>query len=92
MTEKTAKTEFDISLLPEPADIGDIVMNLMVNPNLSPLNYFNDFTDGGDDIDSLKEGRYNESNFFDAGDGKKFMSMTIHAMNHHLDHAPNDDA
>lgn len=88
MTENKTTNEFDINLLPEPADIGDIVMNLMVNPNLSPLNYFNDFTDGAADIDSLKEGRYNESNFFDAGDGKKFMSMTIHALHHHLERDP----
>ncbi|MDA3881597.1 MAG: AIR synthase related protein [Prolixibacteraceae bacterium] len=88
MTEKTDNTEFDINQLPEPADIGDIIMNLMVNPNLSPLNYFNDFTDGGSDIDNLKEGRYNESNFFDAGNGKQFMSMTTHAMHHHLERDP----
>lgn len=88
MSDKTDNTEFDINILPEPADIGDVIMNLMVNPNLSPLNYFNDFTDGGSDIDNLKEGRYNDSNFFDTGNGKQFMTMTTHALHHHLESDP----
>ncbi|MCF8363394.1 MAG: hypothetical protein K9G70_12315 [Prolixibacteraceae bacterium] len=87
MSDKNKQTEFDISQIPEPADIGDILMNLMVNPNLSPLNYFNDFTDGGDDVNKISDKR-NEANIFEYDDGKQFMSMTTHAMHHHLESDP----
>jgi phosphoribosylformylglycinamidine synthase len=83
MSDNYKESAFNIAQIPEPADIGDIVMNLMVNPNLSPLNYFNDFTDGGDDVTKISEKR-NEANIFEYNDGTQFMSMTTHAMHHHL--------
>lgn len=87
MSDKTKEVDFDITQIPEPADVGDIVMNLMVNPNLSPLNYFNDFTDGGVDVSEISE-KHNEANIFQYNDGKQFMSMTTHAMHHHLESDP----
>ncbi|HKK82396.1 MAG TPA: AIR synthase related protein, partial [Prolixibacteraceae bacterium] len=87
MSDNNKETEFDIAQIPEPADIGEILMNLMVNPNLTPLNYFNDFTDGGDTVDKVNEER-NAANIFEYNDGKHFMSMTTHAMHHHLESDP----
>lgn len=83
MEQGTENLEFDLNSLPEPEDINDIIMNLMVNPNLSPLNYFNDFTDGagGLKVDSKE---LIDSNIIALNDGSGLLSMTTHAMHHHL--------
>jgi phosphoribosylformylglycinamidine synthase subunit PurL len=88
MEQDKTNIEFDISLLPETDDISDIIFSLMVNPNLSPLNYFNDFTEGNIDLNNLKEDEINESGFFELEDGSVIMSMTTHAMHHHLENDP----
>lgn len=80
--------EFDINQIPEPADINDVIMNLMVNPNLSPLNYFNDFTDGLSSSTNSNGNLSNDSGLFELEDGSRLMSMTTHAMHHHLEKDP----
>lgn len=80
--------EFDINQIPEPEDINEVIMNLMVNPNLSPLNYFNDFTDGLSGSSTNKDNLSSEPGIFELGDGSKMMSMTTHAMHHHLEADP----
>jgi phosphoribosylformylglycinamidine synthase len=84
--EKTV--QFDISQIKEPKDINDVIMNLMVNPNLSPLNYFNDFTDGVADMDMQNADSINESGIFKLENGGGLLSMTTHAMHHHLELDP----
>ncbi len=49
MKQEQENNQFDINLIPEPDDLSVVIDQLMVNPNLSPLNYFNDFTDAGAD-------------------------------------------
>lgn len=79
---------FDISQIKEPDDINEVVMNLMVNPNLSPLNYFNDFTEGAADLKNLQGSEINDYGLFELEDGKRILSMTTHAMHHHLEFDP----
>ena len=80
--------EFDINQIPEPKDINDVIMNLMVNPNLSPLNYFNDFTDGLSGSTNISDNLSNDPGIFELEDGSRLMSMTTHAMHHHLENDP----
>ena len=44
MNEKLdERQDFTINSIPEPENIDDVIYMLMVNPNLSAINYFNDF-------------------------------------------------
>lgn len=88
MEQDNKNVEFDINQIPEPQDISEVIFSLMVNPNLSPLNYFNDFTDGNVDLSKLKDNDINEAGVFDLGDGKKLLSMTTHAIHHHIESDP----
>ena len=40
-----AEKSFSIDQIPEPKNLEDVVFSLMVNPNLSSINYFNDFSE-----------------------------------------------
>jgi phosphoribosylformylglycinamidine synthase len=88
MEQEQKNNQFDINQIPEPDDLSVVIDQLMVNPNLSPLNYFNDFTDAG--IDSKKEvsGGIEETGIFELEGGTKMMSMTTHAMHHHIINDP----
>ena len=44
---------FVIDSVPEPEKIEDVIFSLMVNPNLSSINYFNDFSDVNISPDSI---------------------------------------
>ncbi|PTN10161.1 AIR synthase-related protein [Mangrovibacterium marinum] len=88
MAEVTENKEvFSIDQIEEPKDIHDIVFNLMVNPNLAPVNYFNDFSDEGVQLENLASDETDDSGIFttDSGD---LMSMTTHAFHHHLERDP----
>lgn len=78
--------EFTIDQIPENQDINDIVMNLMANPNLAPINYFNDFSEEVPDPDTVANGDTEETGIF-CMDGK-WMAMTTHAFHHHLSTDP----
>lgn len=87
MANKKEKV-FDINQIPVPDDMNDVIMNLMVNPNLSPLNYFNDFTEGSSDATVLNDDSINETGIFELSSGDKLLSMTTHAIHHHLELDP----
>lgn len=88
MKQEYNNEEFDINRIPEPEDISDVIYSLMVNPNLSPLNYFNDFTEGNIDFNNLKDDEINESGIVELENGTSLISMTTHAMHHHLENDP----
>ena len=85
MTEIPENKEvFSIEQVKEPENLHDVIFNLMVNPNLAPVNYFNDFSE-----DATLE---NISNSDDAGafvaNNGEMMALTTHALHHHLDNDP----
>jgi phosphoribosylformylglycinamidine synthase subunit PurL len=86
--EENVSVEFDINTIPEPEDLREVIDTLMVNPNLSPLNYFNDFSEPGSDIKSLGNVDIDDSAVFTLPDGSSLLSMTTHAMHHHLENDP----
>lgn len=81
------KEVFSIDQIEEPKDINDIVFNLMVNPNLAPVNYFNDFSEEGFDLESVADGETDDAGTFTADNGQ-MMAMTTHAFHHHLETDP----
>jgi len=89
MKDKKEETEkFSIDQVPEPEKIDEVIYSLMVNPNLSSINYFNDFSDitilpesiGGSDTD--------ETGIFELESNGHFMAMGTHAFHHHLQDDP----
>ncbi|HPR32935.1 MAG TPA: AIR synthase-related protein [Prolixibacteraceae bacterium] len=88
MEQVNPSEKFDINQIPEPENISEVIDQLMVNPNLTPLNYFNDFTEFAATSKELSGVDIDESGIFDLDDGLKYMSMTIHAMHHHLENNP----
>ena len=78
--------EFSIDQLNEEQDIQDIVFNLMVDPNLAPINYFNDFTEEAIDISSVSKDD-DESGMFCSENGQ-LMAISSHALHHHLEIDP----
>lgn len=78
---------FDIEQLPEEQDIQDIVFNLMADPNLAPINYFNDFNEGAFDFAAMSNEESDETNMFFSHNGLT-MSISTHALHHHLEVDP----
>jgi len=87
MEQKQEIRDFDIDQIPEPENINDVIYSLMVNPNLTPLNYFNDFTDAIPDPKNIGNDT-DESGIFKLEDGTQLLAMTTHAMHHHLESDP----
>ena len=56
---------FSIDDVAEPENIEDVIYTLMVNPNLSTINYFNDFSEMAVSPDSLEEGDTDETGLFE---------------------------
>jgi len=79
--------DFDIEQIPEPVKIEEVIYSLMVNPNLTPLNYFNDFSEIVPDPKKIGSD-YDESGIFELEDGTKLLAMTTHALHHHLESDP----
>ncbi|HSM46294.1 MAG TPA: hypothetical protein VK872_00645, partial [Draconibacterium sp.] len=48
-----AEKSFTIDSIPEPESLEDVIYSLMVNPNLSSINYFNDFSEINISPDSI---------------------------------------
>lgn len=88
MADESKNIEFDINQIPEPEDVNEVIMNLMVNPNLTPLNYFNDFTDNSTELKKDSKGEELNSGIIELEDGSRIVSMTTHAMHHHLENDP----
>src|SRR5690554_6987954 len=80
--------EFSIESIPEPKDIGNVIYSLMVNPNLSSVNYFNDFKEAGISPESIGEGDGEEIGLFDIEQNGTSMAMSTHAFHHHLQNDP----
>lgn len=83
---KNKKTSL-IDQIEEPKDINDIVFNLMVNPNLDPVNYFNDFSEEGFKVENISAAGNEETGIFTSANGE-MMAMTTHAFHHHLELDP----
>ena len=79
--------EFMIDQIPEEQDIQDIVFNLMADPNLAPINYFNDFSEESVDVSSMSNEETEETGIFISENGQ-LMAMTTHALHHHLEFDP----
>ncbi|NQU52838.1 MAG: hypothetical protein HQ522_09895 [Bacteroidetes bacterium] len=80
--------EFAIDSIPEPEKIEDVIFSLMVNPNLSSINYFNDFGEINISPDSIGDGDADEMGLFDLDSNGNKMAMTTHAFHHHLQSDP----
>ncbi len=79
---------FAIEQIVEPEKIDDVIFSLMVNPNLSTINYFNDFSDTGILPDSIGDNDTDESGIFELDSNGKCMAMSTHAFHHHLQNDP----
>ncbi len=80
--------EFTIDSIPEPENIEDVIYSLMVNPNLSSINYFNDFGELNISPESIGDPDTDESGLFDVDTNGNKMAMTTHAFHHHLGNDP----
>jgi phosphoribosylformylglycinamidine synthase len=80
--------EFSIDMIPEPENLEEIVYSLMVNPNLSTINYFNDFSDQGISPESIGESETDEIGIFELDGNGTRMAMSTHAFHHHLESDP----
>ncbi|HZL10971.1 MAG TPA: AIR synthase-related protein [Prolixibacteraceae bacterium] len=85
--QKNEVKEFTIDQIPEEQDIHDIVFNLMADPNLAPINYFNDFTEESIDLSTISNGDDDETGMFSSGNGQ-MMAISTHALHHHLEIDP----
>ena len=83
-----AEEQFTIESIPEPENIEEVIFSLMVNPNLSTINYFNDFNELGISPDEIENGDGDEMGMFDLDNGGSKMAMSTHAFHHHLESDP----
>lgn len=86
--EIQTEKEFTIDSIPEPKNVEDVVFSLMVNPNLSSINYFNDFSELNISPDSIGDTDTDETGLFDIDANGNKMAMTTHAFHHHLENDP----
>lgn len=80
--------EFVIESIPEPENIEEVIFSLMVNPNLSTINYFNDFNELSVSPDEIGNGDTDEIGIFELGTNGDKMVMSTHAFHHHLESDP----
>ncbi len=86
------KREFSIDAVPEPESIEDVIYSLMVNPNLSAINYFNDFSESGISPDSVNDVDNDEIGMFDIDSNGKKQAICTHAFHRHLQEDPQKSA
>jgi len=86
-TQNNEIQEFSIEQLPEEQDIQDIVYQLMADPNLAAINYFNDFSDESIDLSSISNDETEETGMFCSESGQ-LMAISTHALHHHLEIDP----
>lgn len=80
--------EFSMEMIPEPENIEEIIFSLMVNPNLSTINYFNDFSEQNISPESIGDSDTDETGLFDLDSNGHAMAMSTHAFHHHLESDP----
>lgn len=83
-----AEKEFKIDSIQEPEKVEDVIFSLMVNPNLSSINYFNDFGEINISPESIDNSDIDEIGIFDIDSNGTRMAMTTHAFHHHLQNDP----
>lgn len=83
-----AEKEFSIDSIPEPENIEDVIYSLMVNPNLSSINYFNDFGESNISPELIGNIDTDETGVFDLDSNGHKMAMSTHAFHHHLQNDP----
>mgnify|MGYP001767483150 CR=1 FL=1 len=89
MNEKLdERQDFTINSIPEPENIDDVIYMLMVNPNLSAINYFNDFNEANISPDAIGDSETDETGLFDIDSNGTTMAMSTHAFHHHLQNDP----
>ena len=86
--ENKAEEKFTIDSIPEPEKIEDVIFSLMVNPNLSSINYFNDFGEINISPESIGDSDTDETGLFDIDSNGNKMAMSTHAFHHHLQNDP----
>ena len=79
--------EFSIDQLAEEQNIQDIVFNLMADPNLAPINYFNDFSEGPIDLAAVANEDNEGTGMFSSENGQT-SAISTHALHHHLEVDP----
>ncbi|MCL1821537.1 MAG: AIR synthase related protein, partial [Prolixibacteraceae bacterium] len=85
MNDRTKQNKpFSIDNVQDPENLEDIIFTLMVNPNLSTINYFNDFNDQVISSEALEDTGSEEGGIFILDDVGLCMAMTTHATHHHL--------
>jgi len=83
-----AEKSFTIDSIPEPENLEDVIFSLMVNPNLSSINYFNDFGESNISPDSIGDSDTDENALFDIDENGRKIAMSTHAFHHHLQNDP----
>ncbi|MCK3686223.1 AIR synthase-related protein [Maribellus sp. YY47] len=83
-----AEEQFTIESIPEPENIEEVIYSLMVNPNLSTINYFNDFSEQTISPDAIGDSDTDEIGSFDLDINGTKMAMSTHAFHHHLESDP----
>jgi len=82
------REEFSIHSIPEPENIEEVIFSLMVNPNLSTINYFNDFNEMSISPDAVGNSDTDETGVFELDSNGSRMAMSTHAFHHHLENDP----
>ncbi len=83
-----SEKEFVVDSIPEPENIEEVIFSLMVNPNLSTINYFNDFNEQSITPEAVGTSDSDESGLFEFANCGSKMSMSTHAFHHHLESDP----
>ncbi len=83
-----AEKSFTIESISEPENLEDVIYSLMVNPNLSSINYFNDFGDSNISPDSIGDSDTDETGLFDFDANGSKVVLSTHAFHHHLQNDP----
>lgn len=80
--------DFSINQIPEPEDLSEVIFSLMVNPNLAPVNYFNEFNDETIGPDNVVSNDTDGAGIFAVEGLNGPLAMTSHAMHKNLDVDP----
>lgn len=83
-----AEKSFSIDQISEPKNLEDVIFSLMVNPNLSSINYFNDFGEIIVSPDSIGNTETDENEVFEIDSNGNKIAMSTHAFHHHLKNDP----
>lgn len=83
-----AEKSFTVDTISEPENLEDVIYSLMVNPNLSSINYFNDFGDFNISPDSIGDSDTDETGLFDFDANGSKIVLSTHAFHHHLQNDP----